>query len=242
MEPPADRRHRLIEMLALLFKLARVGPLKGKNRLFFIAHGKQCAHRLMAVLAGEKLIGQSTNKPPLRRAGILRFIDQNMLQPAIDFEQHPLRRAMPAQQPIGRGNQIVIIQHGARRFGGCIIIHQSGGKSQQRGGQIISAARAQTQGDVFHSFAQLINQARLGRHLFGYFFGRQGFTQPPLGQENRLQQHPMRRLIIILRGFFDGRQPIAQGVSACLIGFAAALKPGRQGLGMRADMRARFGH
>ena len=108
-----------LKITALALKAARVSALKAEDGLFFIANGKYCARPCFATRQTgivKKRIGQCGDDPPLRRAGILRLIDQNMVETIIDFEQYPLRRAMAAQHAVGHRHQIVIIEHAAAVF------------------------------------------------------------------------------------------------------------------------------
>ena len=70
----------------------------------------------MGGITGKKLLRQSSDNLPLGRTGVLGFVHQNMLKPAVDFEQNPLGRRARIEQPVGAGNQIIIIEHAKPGF------------------------------------------------------------------------------------------------------------------------------
>ena len=121
-----DQRHKihraarglcfLGEMGAHFFKPCRVSPLKTVDRLLFIADGEHGSGFGMGSITGKKLLRQSSDNLPLGRAGVLGFVHQNMLKPAVDFEQNPLGRRARIEQPVGADNQVVIIEHAKAGF------------------------------------------------------------------------------------------------------------------------------
>ena len=103
-------------MGAHFFKPCRVSPLKTVDRLLFIADGEHGSGFGMGGITGKKLLRQSSDNLPLGRTGVLGFVHQNMLKPAVDFEQNPLGRRARIEQPVGADNQVVIIEHAKAGF------------------------------------------------------------------------------------------------------------------------------
>ena len=62
------------------------GALEAIDRLLFIADDEQCpAWIVLLQLVCKKLADQTFNDIPLLGVGVLRLIDQNMIQPAIQL-------------------------------------------------------------------------------------------------------------------------------------------------------------
>ena len=89
----------------------RIGTLKGIDGLLLVTNDKDCARYIGARTspAGE-FLRQTFNDLPLNRAGILRFIHQNMVDAAIQPVQHPRRHCRIGQQITCLDDQIVEIQ------------------------------------------------------------------------------------------------------------------------------------
>ncbi len=68
-----------------------VGALETIDRLLLVADRKQRAELSGSAFAREELLRQSLNDRPLCRVGVLRLVDQDMVDAAIDLEQHPGR-------------------------------------------------------------------------------------------------------------------------------------------------------
>ena len=94
-----DRFMGTFEMCLHLIKRSRIGPLERIDRLLLVAHDK---HSPLAVhacaLAGGKFLGQLFDHGPLGWAGVLGFVHQNMVDPAIKTEQDPLRHIAVGQK------------------------------------------------------------------------------------------------------------------------------------------------
>ncbi len=107
----------LFEQILFVIKLARVGPLKGIDRLFFIAHDKQRAVFLFSgTVAAVEFIGQPFDDIPLARAGILRFVHQNMINATVDPVKHPSRDRRVGQQRPRLEDQIIKVEPAAFLF------------------------------------------------------------------------------------------------------------------------------
>lgn len=87
----------LLKMLPHCQKGVRVGALKAEDRLLHVANGEHGADRGACALAGKKFLGQGGYDGPLLGIGVLCLVDQNVIEPAIELEQHPRRHPRPAQ-------------------------------------------------------------------------------------------------------------------------------------------------
>ncbi len=80
---------------------ARIGALKTINRLLLIADDEQRARHVFSAKTCEKFLRQRVDDLPLLGAGILRLVDENMIDAAVELEQHPWRDARLLQQVAG---------------------------------------------------------------------------------------------------------------------------------------------
>ena len=85
------------------------GALERKNRLFFVTDREKCPRAPALALAGEKIARNAVENVPLRGAGVLRLIDQNVIDAGVELLQHPARRRA-RQKLAGAGDEIVEIQ------------------------------------------------------------------------------------------------------------------------------------
>ena len=98
--------------------------LERKDRLLLVADDEHCALEgaLAPVHAGEELTRQRAHNGPLFGRGVLRLVHQDVIDAAVELEQHPggLRRVV--QQGLGALDQVGEVQRalrGLRRFIGC---------------------------------------------------------------------------------------------------------------------------
>ena len=79
-------------------RLARRGEhggrrtLKAVDRLLLVADGEQGARLVARAAAGEELLRQRTDHVPLHGARVLRLVDEDVVEAAVELEQHPLDR------------------------------------------------------------------------------------------------------------------------------------------------------
>ncbi len=144
-----------LEMLAHAQKGARIGALKAVDRLFRIAHGKDRADAIARTLAGEELFGEGGDDLPLLRIGVLRLVDQNMVETAIELEQDPRCHAGSSQQVQRLGDQILVVEHALGPLAPVIGVDQRAADTGQR------AARFEQYG-CRPSIAEFFDALRLG--------------------------------------------------------------------------------
>ena len=200
--------------------------------MLFITDSKNRSRpRILIGKAGivEKRLGQSGDDAPLRRTGVLRLIDQNMLQPIIDFIQHPLRCPLAGQQAIGQRHKVVIIEHTAPRFLAGIIVNQRGGKNIKRLGQVIIAQRFQLLIERRHSARHSVHHRGKGRVRLCRFLGIKpvaGF--PRIGEKHGSQMRPCAFRVLVSR-----RLPVFKARRLFLVIGRAGFKPRDQGVGVK---------
>ena len=207
-------------------KFGRIGALEAENRLFCIANREQRALDLAGAFADEKLAAQRLEQPPLLGVCVLRFVDQNVVDAAVQLIKNPGRDARTLQQPVGGQDQIVVINQTAAAFGPLVNLYHGGGKTRKGGAaagrlQKLQALHRRFETRRFLCDHTLQSRLPLERHL-----GRNaGAWLIFCGQKYRLMSPETRDPI----GAFPGRQKLADGRRAGLLGGAAGRERLRQG-------------
>ena len=78
--------------------------------MLFIPHHKDGTLQVPGSFAAAEFLGEFVNHVPLDRAGVLRFIDQNVIHAAIQTEQHPIRHGRILKKKPALPDQVVKIQ------------------------------------------------------------------------------------------------------------------------------------
>ena len=114
--------HPVLEIFAHPVEHDRVGALEAEDRLLDITDGEHGARRPgQAVVgrggldsrAGEELLRDRLDQAPLLRAGVLRFVHQDVVDAAVQLVEHPFGRRLAGQQVLGLQDQVVEIENGA---------------------------------------------------------------------------------------------------------------------------------
>src|SRR5262249_20794661 len=90
-------------------EFARSRPLERENRLLLVAHRKDRATDGARAGAGEKFAGETADDFPLLGAGVLRFVDQDVVDTLVELVMHPSRPLL-AEQRQRFFDQIVVIE------------------------------------------------------------------------------------------------------------------------------------
>ena len=110
-------KYFLLEQSLLMVKFARIGPLERIDRLLFVTHNKQRPRIIFArAIAAIEFIGKPFDHVPLAGAGVLGFVHQDMIDPAVNSVQNPCRDGRIGQQTAGLQDQIIKIQPAAFLF------------------------------------------------------------------------------------------------------------------------------
>ena len=80
-------------MLAHAREGSGIGALEAKDRLLGIANREDRADLGPRTLAGEELLRERGDDLPLLGIGVLRLVDENVVEAAVELEQHPWRHA-----------------------------------------------------------------------------------------------------------------------------------------------------
>src|SRR5262249_7086998 len=108
---PGGARSRA-KVASYLAKALRVSALEAVDRLLFVAHRKQRANPFACVLAGEEFLGKSRNDRPLRWIGVLRLINENVVDAAVDLEQNPGCSTRAGHKVLRLEDQVFVVERG----------------------------------------------------------------------------------------------------------------------------------
>ena len=124
-------------------RLARRGehgaaPRPGSRRSTASRRRRQtaCVRVSLRAVAGEEFLRQRADHVPLHRAGVLRLVDQDVVEPAVELVEHPLHRCRGAQQVGGAGDEVVEVERGAARLGLAVALQHRIAEPDQRHGGI----------------------------------------------------------------------------------------------------------
>ena len=121
MPRETERRCLALEGAAHLAEPRRVSALEREDRLLLVADGEQRAELLACPGAGEELGGKRLDDAPLRRVGVLRLVNQDVVDAAVDLVQHPGGGVGARQQRLGLYDQIVIVERGFGQLASLVI-------------------------------------------------------------------------------------------------------------------------
>src|ERR1700682_966576 len=91
----------------------RVRTLESEDRLLLVAHRENRAGAIWTrAVAYEKFLGKPINDFPLFGARILRLVDQNVVDAAVELVVHP-GRGLVGQEIEGLADEVVIVEKAA---------------------------------------------------------------------------------------------------------------------------------
>ena len=113
-------------------EMGRVGALEGIDRLLLVADDEDRAQHVARALPGEELGGQRVDHLPLLGAGVLRLVDQHVVDPAVELVAHPFGRPAARQHQAGAADHVVVIQQPQRLLARLVGGDEAGGEAAQR--------------------------------------------------------------------------------------------------------------
>ena len=119
-------------------EIVRAGPLKAEDRLLVVPDHEQGPQLVdMGTVTGEEIPGQGIDNLPLRRVGILCFVNQHVIEPPVQLVADPLGQFAAGQQRCSLANLVVEIDKPGAGLGLVPFKRKSPAKFQ-RGGKEIS--------------------------------------------------------------------------------------------------------
>ncbi|GJE70237.1 hypothetical protein CHKEEEPN_1773 [Methylorubrum podarium] len=165
-------------------ELPRVGALEAVDRLLGVAHGEAGAGEAARAFARRELGGQRAQDLPLLRVGVLRLVDEDVIDAAVELVQDP-GRADPREQVEGLVDQVVEVEGAEPGFLGLDPAVDLGGEAKKspRPGERAGGAEVVEQRDE----ARLLVEQRL-LDVLRHRLGAEGFGRARLvlvGEEDR---------------------------------------------------------
>ena len=106
--------------------------LEAVDRLLLVADAEKCPLLVGGAGANEEFRCQRLDDRPLLRARVLRLVDQNVIEAAVELEQHPGGGVGRGKQPGGAANEIIEVERRPLRLGIGEALQHVAGKAQQR--------------------------------------------------------------------------------------------------------------
>ena len=133
LEAALGGAHALVEEAAAVGKQPGIGALEGIDRLLFVADRKDGAvHAVARSEAGKEIFGEAPHHIPLVGAGVLGFVDQDVIDALVELVLHPGADIGTRQQPRRAGDQVVEIEKAARCLHPLVAGDQPVGHHQRR--------------------------------------------------------------------------------------------------------------
>lgn len=111
-----DGTRSLRECVSIEEELRGISALEAEDRLLDVTDGEHRSAALLGCLAGKKLGGQRTDHPPLMRARVLRLVDQQVVDSAVQLIENPRCVSFLFQKACGRFDQIIEIENPRANF------------------------------------------------------------------------------------------------------------------------------
>ncbi|MNI04992.1 hypothetical protein D3C73_579340 [compost metagenome] len=153
------------------------GALEGVDRLLLVADGEDGA---LGALDGEELAGQGAHDGPLFGGGVLRLVDQDVVDAAVQLVQHPGGGRADGQQLDRPRHQVREVERAVRRLGRLVEGGVGVGEGQQLDGVVGDLGGAQLVAGGQKLVLKIgkpacgVGRRLLGRHRFA---GRAGAGQ-----------------------------------------------------------------
>ena len=128
----ARQRGALRERLAHAGEHGGRRTLEAVDRLLLVADGEQRARHVAGAAAGEELLGQRADHIPLHGARILRLVDQDVIETAVELVEHPLHRLGGGEQAGGLADEVLEVERGGPRLGATVAVEHVAAEPQQR--------------------------------------------------------------------------------------------------------------
>src|SRR5690606_17223252 len=118
--------------------------LEGIDRLLLVADGEDGADRRARRGAGEEFSGQRADDLPLPRAGVLRLVDEDVVDPLVELVVDPGADVAAGQKRGGTFDQVVEIKQAAPALEILVVAYQPRRDHKRGAGRLEHAEASQT--------------------------------------------------------------------------------------------------
>src|SRR5262249_30035788 len=222
-----DRPGERIERPVHDLEFARGRALEREDRLLLVADGENRAPDEARAGAREEFAREPPDDVPLLRAGVLRFVDQHVVDALIELVVHP-GRPLLAQQRQGLVDQVVVIEISAPVFRRLVAGDHGIGDGDERRGAVAAGPGV----------------AGLAQREDGLAFAAELFREPGIVDLDRAGDQLLARLELAGEEYLQIHASALRaggcervGEAACLL--LIALGPAREDFGGRRPLRRR---
>ena len=115
------------------------------DRLLFVADGEDRPQRVACAASREEFPGERLDDTPLGGTGVLRFVDEDVVEAAVKLVEHPLGGAetLAGKQARRARDQILEVERAGSLLGGGIVVQRRAGEAIEGGGGVDQAKRVQ---------------------------------------------------------------------------------------------------
>jgi hypothetical protein len=175
----------------------RPRALEGVDRLLLVTDREdRAAHMLTRSFAGKKLLGELAHHRPLVGAGVLRLVDQDVVDAAVELVLHPRPDVLPREQPYRARDQIGEVEEAARALELLVARDQLVGDDEGGAAGVEHADQRDAAGRIADRQRKTLEGRRQVRemladaacHQVPEAFRHQAFRRLVLGEEEFLQQ------------------------------------------------------
>ncbi len=169
------------------------GALEREDRLLRVADGEQGAARRAGAPADEELAGQGAKDVPLLGRGVLRLVEQDMVDAAVELVEHPGRIGFLGEQRMGAVDQVGEVQRAARVLLPVVKADIGQGEGEGVDGVLRHPRRDQATADLVQPFLLVLEPGAgggidgLGSEPGGRGAGGRGQHAPDVGEGRSLR-------------------------------------------------------
>ena len=164
------------EVFAHFRKLVRHRALEREDRLFFVADREQGTPHIVARAAREKFRNKNFDDLPLLVAGVLRFVDEHMIDAEIELVEYPggcrASGGRIAEQRERFVDQVLVVEQAAAFFFRAIAVNHGCSDRDQRRAAVTRAQGEFTREQLAYAILFGVETRGPLRIGFGRFFGQ----------------------------------------------------------------------
>ncbi len=219
VEGQAGIEEALLQIPPALVELVRGGALEREDRLLLVADREDRPHDAVAgALAGGELRDQMEHDVPLPGTGVLRLVDQHVVDAAVELVMHPAR-GHPVEHRERPVDQVVIVEQPALRLFAPVVHRRGRCDVEQRPCAVADRERPALLDQRAEAAALGLDQGADRRVGLDELLGHhRGAWRALLGEEDRK--------ILVDLGAAGEDEGLAQLVRLLLVGLAAAIEGG----------------
>ena len=121
----------------------RHGALEGVDRLLLVADGEEGADACRSRPRRRRTPRPAPDHLPLARAGVLRLVDEDVVEPAVELVVDPARGVGAGEQRHGLDHEVLEVEGAARRLHPLVVGDGRVGEAEDGGGRVVALGGAE---------------------------------------------------------------------------------------------------